>query len=126
MKNYCCFITYAEREYAEEAFSALANKLMIKGQKYKLMWGRPQNQNKIQNEDEEELNKIEKKNFQYETQCPIYNSKNYTPKVIVNEKSVNIPISANLFDPNVKPYYPSMDPNSQGGLLKKNSDKISK
>ncbi|GBG67342.1 hypothetical protein CBR_g479 [Chara braunii] len=38
----CAFITYTSRQGAEKAAEACANKLVIKGLRLKLMWGRPQ------------------------------------------------------------------------------------
>ncbi|CAI9304385.1 unnamed protein product [Lactuca saligna] len=38
----CAFITYTTREGAENAANELSNKLVIKGLRLKLMWGRPQ------------------------------------------------------------------------------------
>ncbi|GAB4817663.1 hypothetical protein N2152v2_004709 [Parachlorella kessleri] len=38
----CAFVTYANRSDAEAAADALAGKLFIKGQRLKLLWGRPQ------------------------------------------------------------------------------------
>ncbi|VFQ88893.1 unnamed protein product [Cuscuta campestris] len=38
----CAFITYTAREGAERAAEELANKLVVKGLRLKLLWGRPQ------------------------------------------------------------------------------------
>jgi pre-mRNA-splicing factor RBM22/SLT11 len=38
----CAFVTYTTRDAAEKAAENLANKLVIKGLRLKLMWGRPQ------------------------------------------------------------------------------------
>jgi pre-mRNA-splicing factor RBM22/SLT11 len=38
----CAFVTYATRDAAEKAAEALANQLIIKGEKLKVMWGKPQ------------------------------------------------------------------------------------
>jgi pre-mRNA-splicing factor RBM22/SLT11 len=40
----CAFVTYTTREGAEKAAEELANKLVIKGVRLKLMWGKPQAQ----------------------------------------------------------------------------------
>jgi len=37
----CAFVTYSERGAAEEAAKALANQLVVKGLRLKLMWGKP-------------------------------------------------------------------------------------
>mmetsp|Transcript_26131 Transcript_26131/g.73170 ORF Transcript_26131/g.73170 Transcript_26131/m.73170 type:complete len:459 (+) Transcript_26131:313-1689(+) len=38
----CAFVTYASRSSAEAAASALSNRLIVKGTRLKLMWGKPQ------------------------------------------------------------------------------------
>ncbi|RRT80853.1 hypothetical protein B296_00023097 [Ensete ventricosum] len=38
----CAFVTYTTRDAAEKAAEELANKLVVKGLRLKLMWGRPQ------------------------------------------------------------------------------------
>ncbi|KAG6498170.1 zinc finger CCCH domain-containing protein 40-like isoform X2 [Zingiber officinale] len=42
LQRACAFVTYTTREAAERAAEELANKLVIKGVRLKLMWGRPQ------------------------------------------------------------------------------------
>eukprot|EP00656_Telonema_subtile_P048725 TRINITY_DN5883_c0_g1_i2.p1 TRINITY_DN5883_c0_g1~~TRINITY_DN5883_c0_g1_i2.p1 ORF type:complete len:367 (-),score=92.05 TRINITY_DN5883_c0_g1_i2:214-1314(-) len=41
-KANCGFVTYTTREAAEEAVAKLANRLVVKGVRLKLMWGKPQ------------------------------------------------------------------------------------
>lgn len=38
----CAFVTYTTRGAAERAAEELANRLIVKGHRCKLMWGRPQ------------------------------------------------------------------------------------
>ena len=38
----CAFVTYATREAAERGAAELANKLVVKGTRLKLLWGKPQ------------------------------------------------------------------------------------
>jgi pre-mRNA-splicing factor RBM22/SLT11 len=38
----CAFVTYATRAAAERAAEEMANKLVVKGQRLKLLWGKPQ------------------------------------------------------------------------------------
>ncbi|KAF6240406.1 hypothetical protein COO60DRAFT_334013, partial [Scenedesmus sp. NREL 46B-D3] len=40
--RFCAFVTFAERSAAEAAADGLANKLIVKGIRLRLMWGRPQ------------------------------------------------------------------------------------
>ncbi|XP_064946783.1 zinc finger CCCH domain-containing protein 40-like [Musa acuminata AAA Group] len=42
LQRACAFVTYTTREAAEKAAEELVNKLVIKGLRLKLMWGRPQ------------------------------------------------------------------------------------
>jgi pre-mRNA-splicing factor RBM22/SLT11 len=42
LQRACAFVTYTTREGAEKAAEELANKLVIKGVRLKLMWGKPQ------------------------------------------------------------------------------------
>ena len=40
--RHCAFVTYAMRESAERAAVELQHKLIVRGQRAKLMWGKPQ------------------------------------------------------------------------------------
>ncbi|KAL0412766.1 UNVERIFIED_CONTAM: Zinc finger CCCH domain-containing protein 49 [Sesamum radiatum] len=42
LQRACAFVTYTTREGAEKAAEELANKLVIKGLRLKLLWGKPQ------------------------------------------------------------------------------------
>ncbi|KAJ9552361.1 hypothetical protein OSB04_016406 [Centaurea solstitialis] len=42
LQRACAFVTYTTREGAEKAADELSNKLVVKGLRLKLMWGRPQ------------------------------------------------------------------------------------
>ncbi|XP_023525004.1 zinc finger CCCH domain-containing protein 40-like [Cucurbita pepo subsp. pepo] len=42
LQRACAFVTYTTREGAEKAAGELSNKLVVKGLRLKLMWGRPQ------------------------------------------------------------------------------------
>ena len=42
LQRACAFVTYTTREGAEKAAEELSNKLVIKGLRLKLMWGKPQ------------------------------------------------------------------------------------
>jgi len=121
LKNYCAFITFADREGAENAITNLFNKCMIKGQKYKLMWGRPVNDSK--NDDDEK--KDGKKEIAYKTEMPVFEPKNgnitnNSTEYDLGETSnlVNYyPINLNTYSEGYHPYYPSMNKNSMGGKL---------
>merc|ERR1719502_1946895 len=40
-QSHCAFVTYTTRDAAEEAAERLANRLIVKGIRLKLMWGKP-------------------------------------------------------------------------------------
>jgi hypothetical protein len=110
------------REGAENAMANLFNKLMLKGQKYKMMWGRVQNDNK--KEEEEEIPRSDKVSIDYKTECPLFDSSNYNPIALTESISTKHIPTGNSYDFSNKAYYPSMDPNALGGLLKKNKNKV--
>lgn len=41
-QRHCAFVTFAQRGAAEAAAEEMAHKLIIRGQRCKLMWGKPQ------------------------------------------------------------------------------------
>lgn len=43
----CAFVTYTTREAAEKAVEALQNKLILKGERCRLFWGKPQEQRPV-------------------------------------------------------------------------------
>ena len=75
-------------------------------------------------EEEEDVNRNERNNLEYKTECPIFNPNNLNyQNVDFTGKKRGVPTSLNVFDVESKPYYPSMDPNAFGGLLNKNKSK---
>lgn len=106
---------------------------MIKGEKYKLQWGRS---SKTNNEEEEIGNKNNLKDINYKTECPtndpilvnnvLTKAENANKAITVNNGSYNnislnptgnvgksnvYNLNLNTFDGGKRPYYPSMDPN---------------
>ena len=137
LKNYCAFVTYSEREHAEFAMTALFNKCMIKGQKYKLMWGRPT----LEKKDDDDITLNEGKNIAYKTECQIYDNssmvyqsgqsdlernninlqsqvKNYYPLNLNSYSNQNVGNRVNntnnqsVNTGKFHPYYPSMNKNA--------------
>jgi len=129
LKNYCAFVTFADRSSAENAINTLYNKFTIKSEKYKLQWGRS---SKTNIEEEENENKNNLKDINYKTECPTnepllannvltkaentnnsnvsYN--NISSNSTGNSNKGNIyNLNLNTFDNGKRPYYPSMDPN---------------
>ncbi len=127
LKNYCAFVTFADRSSAENAINNLFNKFTIKGEKYKLQWGRS---SKTNVEEEENENKNNLKNISYKTECPIndpilannvltkaensnsasYNNISLNPTGAPGKSNI-YNLNLNTFDGGKRPYYPSMDPN---------------
>ncbi|KAL5995142.1 hypothetical protein ACLOJK_025200, partial [Asimina triloba] len=54
LQRACAFVTYTTREGAEKAAEELSNKLVIKGLRLKLMWGKPQ-ASKLESENQDAL-----------------------------------------------------------------------
>jgi hypothetical protein len=101
LKNYCAFINFLERDAAENAINALYNKFSLKGQRYRLGWGKLNfDSNKPNNEDTTKMKDIE-----YTTELPTAE--------VNNTQSL-----FGIFDESKTPYYPSMDPKFFGGELK--------
>ncbi len=142
LKNFCAFITFVERESAEEAMKALHNKLAIKviflknnfllqDEKYRLSWAKISDPDFLEEENQEKTNtqpKNENLEKEYKTECPLYD----TDKIIPLVTPINVhgdrpkylySLNLNNYDKGVKPYYPSMDPNAMGGELQYKSKK---
>ncbi len=130
LKNYCAFVTFADRASAENAMNGLFNKFILKGEKYKLQWGRS-----LKTNFDEEENEIKNnlKDINYKTECPT-NDILLDNSVISKLENTNNPnnvsynnitlstsnnknkgtiynLNLNNFDNGKRPYYPSMDPN---------------
>merc|ERR1712032_683441 len=104
----------------------LFNKFTIKGEKFKLQWGRSA---KTNFEEDEHENKNNIKDISYKTECPVNDSladNNILTKVENKKNKSLYNINLNNFEKGKKPYYPSMDPNLMGGEIKsrKNMKKI--
>lgn len=67
LNSYCVLITFKRRESAENAMTELHNNLIIKGQKYKLLWGKATTEAKVEDAkmDSKEIGKS-----QYHTEQP--------------------------------------------------------
>ncbi len=49
--RHCAFVTYATRPAAERAAQELQHKLIVRGQRAKLMWGKPQEKRTLEYQD---------------------------------------------------------------------------
>ncbi|XP_047981213.1 zinc finger CCCH domain-containing protein 40-like [Salvia hispanica] len=121
LQRACAFVTYTTREGAEKAAEELANKLVIKGLRMKLLWGRPQAP-KLDSEGSDEAKQ----------QAAVTHS-GLLPRAVISQQQ-NQPLQApppcGQTQPppvpyfNIPPlpqheraYYPSMDPQRMGALI---------
>uniref|UniRef100_A0A7C8YJJ3 C3H1-type domain-containing protein n=1 Tax=Opuntia streptacantha TaxID=393608 RepID=A0A7C8YJJ3_OPUST len=119
LQRACAFVTYTTREAAEKAAEELSNKLVIKGLRLKLMWGRPQ-QPKLETDGSE----------QAKQQAAVAHSGMLPRAVISQQQSQLHPPGTHDQIPPPMPYfnippptqpertvYPSMDPQRMGALV---------
>ncbi|XP_049402656.1 zinc finger CCCH domain-containing protein 49-like [Solanum stenotomum] len=115
----CAFVTYTTREGAVKAAEELANKLVIKGLRLKLLWGRPQ------------VPKPESEVSDEARQQAALTHSGLLPRAVVSQQQ-NQPIqppgtqdqppSMPYFNippmpQQDRPYYPSMDPQRMGAVI---------
>ncbi|KAK6919854.1 RNA recognition motif domain [Dillenia turbinata] len=117
LQRACAFVTYTTREGAEKAAEELSNKLVIKGLRLKLMWGRPQAP-KSETEVSEEGQQAALAHGGMLPRAVISQQQNQPPPPGVQDQ----PPSMHYF--NIPPpphqeraYYPSMDPQRMGALV---------
>lgn len=121
LQRACAFVTYTTREGAEKAAGELANKLVIKGLRMKLLWGRPQAP-KLESEGSDEAKQ----------QAAVTHS-GLLPRAVISQQQ-NQPLQAAPPGAQTQPppmpyfnipplpqheraYYPSMDPQRMGALV---------
>ncbi|PIN08068.1 putative RNA-binding protein (RRM superfamily) [Handroanthus impetiginosus] len=120
LQRACAFVTYTTREGAEKAAEELANKLVIKGLRLKLLWGRPQAP-KLDSEGPDEGKQ----------QAAVTHS-GLLPRAVISQQQsqpLQPPGMENQPPPpmpyfNIPPlpqqeraYYPSMDPQRMGAVI---------
>ncbi|GER45917.1 pre-mRNA-splicing factor SLT11 [Striga asiatica] len=123
LQRACAFVTYTTREGAEKAAEELSNKLVIKGLRLKLLWGRPQSQRP----------ELEGPSAESGQQSSVAHS-GLLPRAVISQQQ-NIPPSGGPGGPSPHPppvpyfnipplmpqqdraYYPSMDPQRMGALV---------
>eukprot|EP00262_Sarcandra_glabra_P000126 TRINITY_DN1019_c0_g1_i1.p1 TRINITY_DN1019_c0_g1~~TRINITY_DN1019_c0_g1_i1.p1 ORF type:complete len:455 (-),score=60.81 TRINITY_DN1019_c0_g1_i1:212-1576(-) len=113
----CAFITYTTREAAEKAAEELSNKLVVKGLRLKLMWGKPQAPKpELEGQDGEAARQG----------ATAVTHGGMLPRSIVSQQLqppgtqdqpplhyFNIPVPT----PQDRAFYPSMDPQRMGALV---------
>ncbi|KAK4275884.1 hypothetical protein QN277_018896 [Acacia crassicarpa] len=111
LQRACAFVTYTTREGAEKAAEELSNKLVIKGLRLKLMWGRPQTA-KPESESSDQARQ----------QASVAHSGLLPRAVISQQQNQDQTQEAHYY--NIPPppqqdrsYYPSMDPQRMGAVI---------
>ncbi|KAL6008697.1 hypothetical protein ACLOJK_021923 [Asimina triloba] len=119
LQRACAFVTYTTREGAEKAAEELSNKLVIKGLRLKLMWGKPQAP-KLESEIQDALSV---------GQGVVAHTGMLPRSVISQQQSQHVPPPGTQEQPpmhyfNIPPpvptertLYPSMDPQRMGALV---------
>ncbi|KAK9069628.1 hypothetical protein SSX86_011532 [Deinandra increscens subsp. villosa] len=117
----CAFVTYTTRQGAEKAAEELSNKLVIKGLRLKLMWGRPQ------------VSKLEGEIGSHEASQHAVAHSGLLPRAVISHQMVQPPGTSTGQDQqpplhmqyfNIPPptqhdrtFYPSMDPQRMGAMI---------
>jgi len=111
LQRACAFVSYTTREGAEKAAEELSNKLVIKGLRLKLMWGRPQT-SKPESDGSDQARQ----------QASVAHS-GLLPRAVISQQQNQDQTQGTLFYNNPPPmqpersYYPSMDPQRMGALI---------
>ncbi|KAI7983870.1 Zinc finger CCCH domain-containing protein 40 [Camellia lanceoleosa] len=119
LQRACAFVTYTTREGAEKAAEELSNKLVIKGLRLKLMWGRPQ------------APKPEGESSDGARQPATVAHSGMLPRAVISQQQNQLQPPGTTQDQpqpthyfNIPPppqqdrtYYPSMDPQRMGALV---------
>ncbi|MCO5575212.1 hypothetical protein L7F22_029010 [Adiantum nelumboides] len=115
----CAFVSYTSRDGAEKAAENLANKLVIKGLRLKLMWGRPQ----MPRSDLEGqgLDEVAKQNLGLVTHSgmlprSVISQQNQQGQTNPEQTSLNYFNIPAPLPPTERPFYPSMDPQRMGAV----------
>eukprot|EP01018_Ginkgo_biloba_P018433 Gb_38162 [translate_table: standard] len=115
LQRACAFITYTSREGAEKAAEQLSNKLVVKGLRLKLMWGRPQvPKSEVENQGGDEAAKM----ISHSGMLPrsVISQSQLQPQNSQDQPSLhyfNIPPPP---PPSERAFYPSMDPQRMGAV----------
>lgn len=114
LQRACGFVTYTTREGAEKAAEELSNKLVIKGLRLKLMWGRPQ------------APKSESEGSDEARQAAVAHS-GLLPRAVISQQQNQVGTNdqdASMHYYNFPPppqqdrtFYPSMDPQRMGAVV---------
>ncbi|XP_031382656.1 zinc finger CCCH domain-containing protein 49-like [Punica granatum] len=112
LQRACAFVTYTTREGAEKAAEELSNKLVIKGLRLKLMWGRPQAP-----KPESEGSEAAARQVAHSGMLPraVISQQQQQQQGQMGMQYYNAPIPPP--PQQERAYYPSMDPQRMGALV---------
>ncbi|XP_047311262.1 zinc finger CCCH domain-containing protein 40-like [Impatiens glandulifera] len=126
MQRACAFVTYTSRDGAEKAAEELSNKLVIKGLRLKLLWGRPQAPKAEGAEESSDGSKSQVAHSGMLPRAVISQQQNNQNPPGADEQQpqpihyFNIPPPPGPPPPQAqqeRSYYPSMDPQRMGALV---------
>eukprot|EP00252_Welwitschia_mirabilis_P015212 TRINITY_DN33464_c0_g1_i1.p1 TRINITY_DN33464_c0_g1~~TRINITY_DN33464_c0_g1_i1.p1 ORF type:complete len:447 (+),score=72.49 TRINITY_DN33464_c0_g1_i1:245-1585(+) len=121
MQRACAFVAYTTREAAEKAAENLSNKLVIKGLRLKLLWGKPQvPKPEVENQSEEAAKII---GGMLPRAVISQNQNQQQPPNGENQQSLNYFNIPPPLPSSEKNYYPSMDPTRMGAIAASQEDK---
>ncbi|XP_051152057.1 zinc finger CCCH domain-containing protein 49-like [Andrographis paniculata] len=119
LQRACAFVTYTTREGAEKAAEELANKLVIKGLRLKLLWGRPQ----VPRPESETPDEVKQQAVAHSGLLPraVISQQQNQPLQPPGSQSQPPPPMPYFNIPPLpqqdRAYYPSMDPQRMGAII---------
>lgn len=122
LQRACAFVTYTTREAAEKAAEELSNKLVIKGLRLKLMWGKPQapkSETENQGDDAARQGMVAHGGMLPRSVISQQQTQQLQPPGTQDQQPLplhyfNIPAPP---PPSERTFYPSMDPQRMGALV---------
>ncbi|CAM8913138.1 unnamed protein product [Rhodiola kirilowii] len=117
LQRACAFVTYTTREAAEKAAAELSNKLVIKGLRLKLMWGRPQ----APKPESDASNEARQQAVAHSSLLPravvSQQTQEPQPPGMPDQPQPTPYFNIPLLPQQTRPYYPSMDPQRMGASV---------
>jgi len=117
-------ISFAERAACEKAIKELYGKLVIKSQAVQVMWARPEKAPRVE-ETKKDISLLVPQNLPSLIQAPTNKKHPYAQPPMMPPPDLDVSsVNQNKFIENIaqvgnEMYYPSMDPNSMGGMRSK-------
>ncbi|PIA54424.1 hypothetical protein AQUCO_00900759v1 [Aquilegia coerulea] len=119
LQRACAFVTYTSREGAEKAAEELSNKLVIKGLRLKLLWGRSQTAKaELENHDDEAARQQALAHGAMLPRAVVSQQHHQHPQPPGTQEQAPPPMHYFNIPPlPERNYYPSMDPQRMGALV---------